>query len=94
VCSSDLQFLWDQCDTWDEKGRPFTHLEGVNSSTHRAVLQKDLIIDPLTTKAYYEIHLQSGIILTDWARARINNKPTPDSRPPLPPFDSPGHGPH
>ncbi len=85
ICRFDPQSLWDVCDTWDEKGRPFTRLEGVNSLTHQAVLQKDLIVDPLTTKAYYEIHLQNGIVLRDWAKARINNKPTRDSRLPLPP---------
>jgi hypothetical protein len=93
TCRFEAQSLWDACDTWDEKGHPFTKLEGVDSSTHRAVLQKDLIVDPLTTKEYYEIHLQNGIVLTDWAKARINNKPTPDSRPPLPPLDSPGREP-
>jgi hypothetical protein len=93
TCRFDSQSLWDVCDTWDDKGRPFTRLEGVDSSTHRAVLQKDLVVDPLTTKEYFEIHLRNGVILRDWAKARINNTPTPDSRLPQPPLDSPGREP-
>lgn len=93
ACRFDSLSLWDVCDTWDEKGLPFTRLEGVDSSMHRAVLQKDLVVDPLTTKEHYEIHLRNGVVLTDWAKARINNKPTPDSRLPLPPLDSVGHEP-
>jgi len=88
TCKFDAQSLWDVCDTWDEKGRPFTQLEGIDSSTHRAVLQKNLIVDPLTTKVYYEIHLQNGRVLRDWAKARVNGKATPDSPLPQPPISS------
>ena len=58
-----------------QKGKPFTRLEAVDSATHRGVLQKDLAVDPLATKMYDEIHLQNGIVLRDWARGRINDKP-------------------
>jgi hypothetical protein len=91
MCRFDSQSLWDVCNTWDEKGGQLTRLECVDSSNHRAVLQNDLIVDQLTTQRYDEIHLRDGIVLRDWAKARINNRPTPDSRPPLPPYDPPGH---
>jgi hypothetical protein len=37
-----------------KRGDRLSQLECVNSSTDRAVLQKELIVDPLTTKRYDE----------------------------------------
>jgi hypothetical protein len=85
TCRYERRSLWDTCDAWDESGGKLRRLECVDTSTRRAVLQTELIVDPLTTKTYYEIHLRNGIVLTDWAKARINNMPTPDSPLPLPP---------
>jgi hypothetical protein len=82
TCKLDSVKPWDVCDVWDEAGKVLYQLECVNIADHLAVLPKDLVIDPLTTKVYYEIHLKNGILLKDWAKARINNMPTPDSPPP------------
>jgi hypothetical protein len=94
TCKFDPQNLWDVCETWDEKGKPLTRLEAVDSATHRGVLQRDLAVDPLATKMYDEIHLQNGIVLRDWARGRINDKPISGSRPPLPPINFPDQNPN
>jgi len=85
TCNLDPVKPWDVCDAWDEAGKVLHKLECVNGADHVAVLPKDLVIDPLTTKVYYEIHLQNGILLKDWAKARINDVPTPDSPIPKPP---------
>lgn len=75
------------CRSWDEKGAPLAQLECIDSVTRTAVFDRDLLVDPLTTKVYYEIHLRNGIILKDWAKVAKNNNPTPGSPPPkhLPP---------
>jgi len=91
TCRFESPALWDVCDTWDEKGRPFAQLEVVDSSPHRAVPQRDLIVDPLTTRMYDEIHLKNGDVLRDWAKARINGKATPDNPLPQPPLNSGAH---
>jgi hypothetical protein len=72
----------DLCKMWDEKGVNYRALECVDGDTHRPVLDSDLVIDPLLTRTDYEIHLKSGIVLKDWARTRINNKPMATSVPP------------
>jgi hypothetical protein len=56
---------WDVCDTWDEKGIKLTKFECVNAEDHIAVVPKDLVINPLTTKVYSEIHLRNGVVLKD-----------------------------
>lgn len=87
ACRFEPHALWDICETWDEKGSPLTRLECVDSATHRAVSQKDLAVDPLATERYDEIHLKGRSVLRDWAKARINGQPTPDSTPPKPLID-------
>jgi len=71
-CRFDPQSNWDVCDIWGEKGVKYHPLECVNVEDHRAVVQKDLVVDPLTTKMYDEIHLQNGVVLKDWAKGRTN----------------------
>jgi hypothetical protein len=53
----------DVCTTWDEAGVKYKELECVNSADHLPVYQADLVIDPLTTQADYQIHLKNGAIL-------------------------------
>jgi hypothetical protein len=86
-CQFDPQKGWDRCTEWDSKGEKHPHdLELVDASSHRAVLDPALLIDPLSTRSNYEIHLTNGIVLTDWAKSRINDEPSKDSVPPvLPP---------
>ncbi len=79
TCNYDPDAHFDRCVWWDEKGVKFAGLELVDSSNHKPVSQSDLVIDPLTTKVYYEIHLQNGVVLKDWAKSRINNQPSGDS---------------
>jgi hypothetical protein len=73
---------------WDEKGIKYKLLECIDRSNHRPVAGSDLLIDPLTTRTDYEIHLQNGVVLTDWAKARINDKPA-NGAPSLPPAAGP-----
>jgi hypothetical protein len=63
-CAFDPQKNQDACDRWDEKGHKYQKLECVNTSDQSPVQQIDLVIDPLTTKTDYELHLKNGIILT------------------------------
>jgi hypothetical protein len=79
ACSYDPEANFDRCTWWDEKGVKYQGNEFVDSSNHTPVAQADLVIDPLTTKVYYEIHLRNGVILKDWAKSRINNVPSADS---------------
>ena len=81
-CKLNAEREWDVCRSWDEKGAPLAQLECVDSVTRTAVLDRDLVVDPLTTKVYYEIHLRNGTVLKDWAKGRVNNTPTPGSSPP------------
>jgi hypothetical protein len=53
----------DVCTTWDQMGVKYRELECVNSLDRQPVYQTDLVIDPLTTQADYEIHLSNGAIL-------------------------------
>jgi hypothetical protein len=87
ACKLNVEKEWDVCGSWDEKGEPLAQLECIDSVTRTAVFDRDLVVDPLTTKVYYEIHLHNGIILKDWARGRVNNTPTPNRQRPkhLPP---------
>jgi len=87
-CQFDSEHNWDLCTVWYWKGKqPYTY-ELVNSSDHRAVRQKDLQIDPLTSLPN-EIRLKNGILLHDWAKGRVINgthsTPDPTSILPLPP---------
>jgi hypothetical protein len=84
MCTFNAGSLWDLCDSWDEKGNKLAELECVSSSTHQAVVQKGLAVDPLTTRVYYEIHLRDSTVLTDWAKGRIDDKPAPGSILPKP----------
>lgn len=85
-CTFDSKSNWDLCSLWDEKGRMYGQQECVSRETHRGVVQSALTIDPLTTTSDYEFHLKNGVVLADWAKGRINNKPIPGSIPPLPPL--------
>jgi len=76
---------WDACSVWDSAGAKYAVREVVNQRDRRAVLEPDLQIDPLTTTNDYEFRLKSGVTLADWAKSRVNNIPSPDSPPPLPP---------
>jgi hypothetical protein len=62
-CSFDPQEDWDLCKMWDEKGIKYKELKCINSSDNKPVPLTDLVVDPLTTKADYEIRLKNGIIL-------------------------------
>lgn len=84
-CTFDSKSNWDLCSLWDEKGHMYGQQECVNRESHRGVVQSALTIDPLTTTSDYEFHLKNGVVLADWAKGRINNKPIPGSIPPLPP---------
>lgn len=84
TCKLEAAKGWDLCERWDEKGASLGRLEAVNAENHMAVLPNDLVIDPLTTRVYYEIHLRNGVVLKDWARGRINDEPSSDSIPPKP----------
>jgi hypothetical protein len=77
---------WDACSVWDSEGSKYAVREVVSQPDRRAVLDSELVIDPLTTTNDYEFHLENGRILRDWAKGRINNVPSPDSLPPLPPL--------
>ncbi|HVA18174.1 MAG TPA: hypothetical protein VMV59_10740 [Candidatus Dormibacteraeota bacterium] len=85
-CVFDSRSKWDGCSVWDSKGIKYADRECVDRQNHRAVLQSDLLIDPLTTTSDYEFHLKNGVVLADWAKGRINNKPISGSIPPLPPL--------
>jgi hypothetical protein len=61
-CSFDSQANWDLCEMWDEKGTKYKEVKCVNSSD-TPVLPADLVVDPLTTKVDYEIHLKNGTVL-------------------------------
>lgn len=61
-CSFDSQANWDLCERWDEKGIKYKELKCVNSS-NKPVVPADLVVDPLTTKVDYEIHLKNGTVL-------------------------------
>jgi hypothetical protein len=89
ACVFDSRASWNLCTMWDEKGINYRTLECVDGETRRPVLDSDLVIDPLLTRTDYEVHLKNGIVLKDWARARINNEPTATSAPPLPPLQTP-----
>jgi len=62
----DCRFDWranlDVCDTWDERGARAHSLECGNALGHWP-FPKELTVDPLTTKEWYEIHLKNGVIL-------------------------------
>jgi hypothetical protein len=74
---------WDLCSVWDSKGVKYKQIESVNSHDNNPVPQTALIIDPLHTTNDYQFVLQDGTLLTDWAKARINNIPvTEPSRTP------------
>ena len=88
-CVFDSRSNWDACSVWDSRGIKYADRECVDRQNHRAVLQSDLLIDPLTTTTDYEFHLKNGIVLADWASGRINGKPAANSRPPLPPQKPP-----
>lgn len=81
ACKLNVEKEWDVCTSWDEKGAPLARVECIDSVTRTAVFDRDLAVDPLTTKVYYEIHLRNGVILKDWAKGRVNNTPTPNSQP-------------
>jgi hypothetical protein len=49
---------------WDEKGAKYKELKCVSSSD-KPVLLVDLVVDPLTTKFDYEIHLKNGTVLKE-----------------------------
>jgi hypothetical protein len=79
TCNYDPDANFDRCTWWDQKGVQSPGYEFVDSSNHTPVAQADLVIDPLTTEVYYEIHLRNGVVLKDWAKSRINNQPSADS---------------
>lgn len=85
-CTFDSKSNWDLCSLWDEKGRMYGQQECVDGESHRGVVQSELTIDPLTTTSDYQFHLKNGVVLADWAKGRINNKPISGSIPPLPPL--------
>lgn len=62
-CSFDSKTDWDLCDLWDEKGVKYKTVKCVDSSG-KPVARRDLVVDPLTTKVDYEIHLMNGSVLT------------------------------
>jgi hypothetical protein len=64
-CSLDPQANWDLCTEWDEKGHKYKELKFVSASDHKPILPTDLVIDPLTTRADYDIHLKNGTILQE-----------------------------
>jgi hypothetical protein len=85
-CEFDRQKNWDSCAEWNDKGeRHPRDRELVNVATHSAVLDQNLIIDPLSTRNDFEIHLSNGVVLKDWAKGRINDVPATNSLPPVPP---------
>jgi hypothetical protein len=53
----------DVCTTWNETGTKYRELECVNSVDRQPVFSDDLVIDPLTTQADYQIHLINGTVL-------------------------------
>jgi hypothetical protein len=79
---------WDACSLWDSGGSRYAVREVVSQPDRRAVLDADLVINPLTTINDYQFHLKNGLVLEDWAKGRINNIPAPDSPRPLPPLAS------
>jgi hypothetical protein len=93
-CVFDSRHNWDLCSAWDSKGTKYKEEECVNSQNHRALLQSDLLIDPLATSTDYQFHLKDGVVLADWAKGRINDKPIPGSLPPLPPLAKQGKPQH
>jgi len=61
-CSFDAQADFDFCEMWDEKGIKYKQLK-CRTSSGKLVLSADLVVDPLTTKVDYEIHLKNGVVL-------------------------------
>jgi len=61
-CSLASHASWDVCEMWDEKGVKYKEERCVGTSG-RPVPDSDLVVDPLTTKFDYEIHLTNGQIL-------------------------------
>lgn len=62
-CSFDSQSNWDVCELWDEKGVKYKATKCVDSSG-KPIAPPDLVVDPLTTKFDYAIHLMNGSVLT------------------------------
>ncbi|HXM91465.1 MAG TPA: hypothetical protein VN974_07945 [Candidatus Dormibacteraeota bacterium] len=61
-CSVDTQANWDLCEIWNEKGIKYKEVKCVSSSD-KLVPAADLLVDQLTTKVDYEIHLKNGTVL-------------------------------
>jgi hypothetical protein len=78
-CSLDPASRWDLCSVWDSQGTKYKSVECVNSQDKKPVPQAALIIDPLHTTNDNQFVLKDGTVLTDWAKARINNIPVTDA---------------
>lgn len=61
-CSFNPGQTWDLCTIWDEKGMEYKEEKCVNSS-NQPVPAADLVVDPITTKFDYEIHLKNEATL-------------------------------